>query len=496
MPPNVDTEAIADDEAIATIINKFQVYCFPRRLRVKEYFVNYDHLRSGRVTATNFSRVLDTIGVRLTEKECIDLAEHFTQEGPNVVPPQVVNYAKFCQAIDEVYEEGPATADMTSSPSGTVLKTFQPNTVEDEQALMNCLHKLAALCKTRGIVLKECFVDLERAANNPSPSRQAARRAGKVTRSQFLRSFPFVKEFTKPEMEMLADRYKTDCGNVHFMALHNDVTEYLHTAEQPFARSELVLRPDQAEWAHNSLDPVAKLRSKVVERRIRIDEHFLDFDPLRKGVCTVRQVKTVFTILNIEKDLAPKEYDAILEMYTREDGLWCYREFCTEIDKDFTTQGLEKAPLAVVRYPDAETTSPARRNKRILSLEQETMLAEKIYPRLRYIVKTRGIHLNPTFTDMDRMNKGVITKGQFVRCLDMLNFGLDQESVAVLCAQYCDRGNHIDVNYRDFIRDVDKADEDQQLALEQHQNPHQGWSPPKYFDHRGRIGKEGVAVDI
>jgi hypothetical protein len=486
MPPS--------DEAIAEIIHKIQTYIFPRRLRVKEFFVNFDPLRCGRVTVPHFSRAIDTIGVRLTEKECLDLSEHFTQAGPGVVEPQVVSYARFCDVLDEVFADGgPAVAQMSSSPSSTMLATFQPNSFEDEDYIMHILHRVAALCKTRGMVLKECFMDTERDPKNPSPSRQTARRAGKVTRKQFLRFFPFVKEFSKADMDAIAERYKTEGGDVHFMALHNDVTEYLHTGEQPFAQSTLVLRPDPAKWAQQSLDPVHKLRAKIVERRVRITEHFQDFDPLRKGICTVRQVKTVFTILNIEKEVTRSEFDTIVSKYLRHDDMFCYTDFCEDIDKDFTTKGLEAMPLATVNMPDKKTTAPARRNKRVLTAEEQDEI-NRIEDYLRYHVRTRGIHLNPTFKDMDKMHKGFITKGQFMRCLDMLKFGLNQESVKLLASLYADRGNHLDVNYVDFIKSVDKPDADSVIALAQHQQTYKDWVPPTYFDHRGNIGKAGIAV--
>jgi Ca2+-binding EF-hand superfamily protein len=486
---------MSTDPVIVDIIHKIQVYVFPRRLRVKEFFVHFDPLRSGRVTLPHFSRCIDSIGIRLSEKECLDLADHFTQAGAKVTEPQVVNYAKFCEAVDEVFGlGGPAVTQMSSSPSSTLLKTFEPNTVEDEERLMHILHRIAALCKTRSLVLKECFMDNERAPIH-SPSRQYPMRAGKVTRQQFLRLFPFVKEFSREDIAMIADRYRTDCGNVHYMALNNDVTEYLHTGEQPFPRSDLILRPDPADWAHSRLDPVAKLRAKIVERRIRISEHFQDFDPLRKGFCTVRQVKTVFTILNIEKEVTRAEFDTIVSAYLRDDGLFCYTAFCADIDKDFTTVGLEKTPLVEVRMPDHTTTQPARRNRRALTSEKEEgIIAVEAF--LRHKVKTWGIHIRPTFDDFDKMNKGFITSGQFVRALDMLNFGLDQKSVQLLLQQYCDRGNHDQVTYRDFIQSIDRADEQQMKALAEHQNAHQPWVQPMYFDHRGRIGKGGIAVEV
>jgi Ca2+-binding EF-hand superfamily protein len=486
---------MSDADPISETIHRIQVYVYPRRLRVKEFFVHFDPLRSGRVTLPHFSRCLDQIGVRLSEKECLDLAEHFTQAGPGIVEPQVVSYDAFCKAVDEVFAEGgPAQVDMSSSPHSTMLETFHHNPVDDEEALMQVLHRVAALCKTRRLVLKECFMDNERAPIS-SPSRHYPMRAGKVTRSQFLRLFPFTKEFTRQEIEMIADRYRAECGNVHYMVLNNDVAEFINHGEQPFARSDLILRPDDADWAHKHLDPVAKLRAKIVERRIRVIEPFQDFDPLRKGHCTVRQVNTVFTILNIEKELERHEFESLVNTYLRDDGLFCYTAFCADIDAHFTTPGLEKTPLATIEMPDHKTTAPARRNRRSLSQHLQ-MTVQAVEDKLRHQVRTRNMLIKTMFQDMDKMNKGFITNGQFERVLDMLNFKLKPQEVKTLLAQYCDRGNHNQVNWRDFVKSIDHADADCELAVAQHQQPHVEWTPPNYFDHRGRIRHPAGGIPV
>jgi Ca2+-binding EF-hand superfamily protein len=431
----------------------------------------------------------------LKEEEYQALAENFTEEGPQIIEPQVVNYAKFCAVVDEVYAEGgPSVPQMSSSPSSTLLKTFVPNNVEDEERLMNVLHRVAALCQSRRVSIKECFTDNDRAAI-ASPSRPNPRRGGKVTKPQFLRLFPFHKEVSSADLEVLAERYKTECGNIHFMALHNDVVEYGYNEPQPFPTSHLILRPDEAEWYHKKLDPVAKLRSKVVERRIRISEHFQDFDPLRKGCCTPGQLKTVFTIMHIAKEVTREEFDAISNRYLRDDGMFCYRDFCADIDKDFTTPHLEKTPLKTLSMPDFNTTAPARRNKMSISEGRRRALTE-LEDKMRYRVRTRGMLLKPTFKDMDKTNNGYITRGQFERAMDMLGFGLDEASLGLLYTQYCDQGNHVDVNYLNFMKSVDPPLEHHELAMQQQQAPYKGFQPAKYFDHKGGMVGRGSSVPV
>eukprot|EP00913_Durusdinium_trenchii_P033965 g31793.t1 len=70
-----------------------------------------------------------------------------------------------------------------------------------------------------------------------------------------------------------------------------------------------------------------------------------DFDPLRKGYCAASQVKTVLTILNLSKIVTREDYDQLLQTYCREDGMFCYGDFCADVNKVFATPNLEKDEL-------------------------------------------------------------------------------------------------------------------------------------------------------
>uniref|UniRef100_A0A7S1RWH5 EF-hand domain-containing protein n=1 Tax=Alexandrium catenella TaxID=2925 RepID=A0A7S1RWH5_ALECA len=487
-------------EAVGEIVREIQAFVFSRRVRLKESFLDFDPLRSGRCTLPHFSRALGQAGLQLTQRQTELIADHFTEAGGRVQRPQSVNYAKFSQVVDEVFNTGDtgATRRMTSSPSSTMMgASFKRRDVGDEERMMNLLHKVAVLCKTRGIVLKYCYTDQDRAPTS-SPSRMNPKSGGKVTKNQFVRSFPFKKEFADWELEALAERYRvggpesTSVGDVHFMALHNDVMEATDHEMPPFPRSDLVLKPDGAEWSHQRLHPVQRLQSKVVERRLRLCEHFQDFDPLRKGVCTVGQTKTVFTMMDLTKEIDRVEFDMVAGAYMRDDGLFCYKDFCADIDKGFTMPNLESDPLAMTTMPDASSTAPGRRN-RITMTPSKLKRVDALEDQLRSRVRKRGVSLKPAFQDMDRTNRGHVSRNQFARILHMLGFELDERQIGLLCTKYCDLGNHNDVNYAAFMQSVDPPDEDAELAVEQHQQPYQEPQCSKYFDPRGGVRSLGGA---
>jgi len=217
---------------------------------------------------------------------------------------------------------------------------------------------------------------------------------------------------------------------------------------------------------------------------VRLVEHFQDFDPLRKGFCTLGQVKTVFAILKVE--VSSKDFDELTSCYMREDGMFCYSAFCDDIDNAFTCKGLENNPQAKVSMPDASTTAPARRNKMSLTPEENDTIC-LVEEKIRARTGVRRILLRTSFQDFDPIRRGHVTKGQFSRVMHSLGFELPDATISLMCKAYCDLGNHVDFNYLDFCASCDPPTAHEALAIEQTSQPYQAQRPSKYFDERGRV---------
>jgi len=483
-----------DDSLVQDLIHRIQVYILPRRIRSREFFVNFDPLNSGRVTKVQFGRALNTLGCRLTDADVEVLAEHFTEDGPNVQKPQVCSYAKFCAATDAVFNDadlslrsGDEMAFENDMLNQSIFKAnmtqFIPKEVEDPERIDHIMHRLAALCKSRGLVFKYLFQDFER-GGNPSPSRMNPARGGKCTKAQFHRIFvlTFCKnEFKEDDIQYLMERYKTDGGDIHFQSMHNDISEVLSPQPPPFPTSELILKPDSTKWDHMSLNPVKKVQSKVVEKRVRLSEFFKDFDPLRKGFCTAGQLKTVLTISNLEKEIDRNDFNHLIEIYSRDDGMFCWKLFARDVDEAFAVPGLEKDPLTTTCLPDATTTAPGRRNRMCLNSAQREKI-NALEDKIRARIRKRRILMKPAFLDMDRAHTGQVTRNQFYRVMGTLGFEINEEEVAMLAGFYCDRGNHNDFNYVDFIKACDPPVAEEEVAMQQLNAPYQDEAPSKYFD--------------
>lgn len=480
------------DEEIGELIARIKIYVFPKRIRVREFFLDFDRLRCGRVTKLSFHRGVITIGVRFTEEELEALATHFTEDSAKVMPPQVVNYVAFCKAVDEVFETGLPEEELglSMSPSSSQLLFFDPKTLDEEDRFYQLMHKLAMLCTSRGVYLKLCYQEHSR-SETTSPSKLKTYLLGKISKNHFVRQFPFKKEFTLEEIELIAKHYMTAEGDVHFMALTNDISSS-EISNQPVPdKPRGQTQPQGIEWSQSRFSPVDLLRSRVVEKRVRVKEHFQDFDPLKKGVCQAGQVKAVFTILNLTHEIEPHDFDALLQTFSRDDGMFDYVAFCEEMDKDFVTRNLQKDPLLHTALPDELTTQPSRRNYQTVSDARKAEIA-KLEEKIKANIKIKRINLIPPFKDMDKTNNGHVTRCQLSRVMSSMGFNLDEDSITLLCQQYCDLGNLIDFNYCDFLASVDVMRVDEDIAVEQSFHPAKAEEGCKfYFDQHRKIMPKG-----
>ena len=79
---------------------------------------------------------------------------------------------------------------------------------------------------------------------------------------------------------------------------------------------------------------------------------------------------------------------------------------------------------------------------------------------LRHVMTTQGVELKPMFRDFDKTNRGYITRHQFERVLTQQHLKpRTGKIISLLLKKYMNNGNLVDVNYADFIRDIDIPDE-------------------------------------
>ena len=63
------------------------------------------------------------------------------------------------------------------------------------------------------------------------------------------------------------------------------------------------------------------------------------------------------------------------------------------------------------------------------------------------------------FQDYDITKNGHVTKAQFLRVLDLLKITAPPEIMQYLLRRYLDKGNVDEVNYVDFVEDIDSSEQ-------------------------------------
>jgi Ca2+-binding EF-hand superfamily protein len=212
------------------------------------------------------------------------------------------------------------------------------------------------------------------------------------------------------------------------------------------------------ETGNNPSDIEKRLQAKVVMKRVRIEEFFIDFDKLRRGKVTKKQFESILSMLNF--NLTKEEFDSLAAKYKTNDPeeMFNYKDFCASINAAFTTYGIQKVPLARVEPVTVENTTLARRKYLDLT-EDEADKINYILNEYRKAVQIKRIHLKPMFQDFDITKNQHVTKHQFLRTLAQLGVAAEEDVLNVLLKVYMDRGNTDEVNYFDFCNDIDSPEQ-------------------------------------
>jgi Ca2+-binding EF-hand superfamily protein len=480
------------NDYVEELVDRIRNFVFSRRVRVSELFKDFDRFRTGRCSTAQFHKALKNFQLKppMTSGEIHMLIDHFTMH--DAQPPLIVNYKVFCDQVDGIFAAPPKVAKADAKPSecmesvGTLreLGCFHHNEVPDMDELHHVLHRVAVLCKTKGYVWDALFRDFVTCPTTVNPMQQ-------VTVSQFRRNFPFRGELGEHAVNLLIKRYGTDFVNgspvrVNFQALHNDVSEAGKESEYESAKAVGRTRR-KCSWTNDSLLAFERLAARVIQRRVRLEDYFRDFDNLRKGVCTLGHLKTVLGMLNLAQDLTAKDFGELGQMYINAGGKFRYVDFCKDVNSGFGKKPLFAHPTAVVKMVDASTTAHARFNQLKLAPEDQRHF-DLLEAKVRTWVINERIQMRPFFYDMDTYNKGVVKRPQFKRVLCMVNLKVNDNEAELLADGYCNRGNVDEVDYNRFLKAVDPFTPDQQLANDQYNAIDQDVSHCKqYFDDNGTI---------
>lgn len=435
-----------------------------------DYFLDFDRLRKGFVSEARFRSALGNVNSEFTEVEIQQLLDKYRTDKDQV------DYRSFCQDVDRLFRKEEATGTGFASTQ----KKFDR---EESKQLSDVLKVLRTTIKANRILLKPTFADFDTTQKQRVTVQQFARVLKQLnimpTQDEFdlicryyfdkgntreVNYIKFCHDVDKPEdmfkdLGIVMDTVKKDdlsdtlpksiLGRATKSNFFADTTKGINVLENRFSKPTINL-------ANDPNDVENRIQTIVLMKRIRIGEFFRDYDKLRKGKVTANQFTTVLSMLNFK--LTDEEYDYLIEKYKTEDGMVNYSAFVETIDSAFTIKGIDKAPSTKVETLEKSTI--LQRNKKLLDYDEDDMKdMQELMEAYRNVVKTKRLNLKPMFQDFDKTNSGHITKTQFVRVLNQLSIDLSHNILSLLLKKYMDKGNASEVNYFEFINDVDRPED-------------------------------------
>eukprot|EP00994_Dinema_validum_P003048 NODE_1695_length_872_cov_48.782503_g1333_i0.p1 GENE.NODE_1695_length_872_cov_48.782503_g1333_i0~~NODE_1695_length_872_cov_48.782503_g1333_i0.p1 ORF type:complete len:243 (+),score=67.08 NODE_1695_length_872_cov_48.782503_g1333_i0:135-863(+) len=201
---------------VQNLLGKIQAHCNKNRIRITEFFNDFDKLRSGLVSREQFKRCIAMLGmVNIMNDYDFDM---IFRNYSSIKEPSKINYYAFCDAVDAVFtfknmEKNPMLST-TKLVQHSIKRPSTPNLTPDQWDQFERLMKFFVDETTsRGLILKEFFRDFD------------FHSCGRVTASQFQRCFPF--RIDTPSIDILVQRYKDESGDVNYLAWVYDVEDII-----------------------------------------------------------------------------------------------------------------------------------------------------------------------------------------------------------------------------------------------------------------------------
>jgi Ca2+-binding EF-hand superfamily protein len=448
-----------------------------RRIRVSEFFRDFDPLRSGYITKGQFVRCMSqNLGLPLTDEEFGQIADKYigNEQG-------MVNYPLFIGTIQLPFN--PHNLDGKPNKQIEVLPKFptdKTTPLSNQEKVKELLEICAAYYKSRGITIRSSYEDFDR------------HNKGYITLSQFHRSFPGPPEVSESEIALLAQSYYDPVVKLynyfHFGLDIKSIWEQgnddaLFSIQNP---SSPVPQPSDID------DILQKIRDAVYKYGIRTTEFFFDHDKFRSGIITRNQFNCGLSAsVSQRAHLTQEEIDKVADHFSLPDGNVKYKAFCDIMENAYTEADLEKKPTQTIERP---LRGHLYEHVNTLTEEEEIKL-EHIMEDLKTQTRKRRLLLYPYFTDFDK-KKGFtrgVTKAQFERILHFLSLYVSPEGLELIEMKFQNPLNG-DIKYSAFVQAIDEeytgqvAEDDQCLSPRQSQEKFQSAKPSQeYVDIRQLI---------
>ena len=122
---------------------RLQAVVAKERVRIKEFFIDFDKLRKGQVGVSAFRTCLGTLNFRFAESEIQQILDKYQDH------TGLVNYAQFCNNVDYVFSDQCDPIAVIENSKSTA------NFNDEEKTIMiNMLEAIRVEIKNRRVLIK------------------------------------------------------------------------------------------------------------------------------------------------------------------------------------------------------------------------------------------------------------------------------------------------------------------------------------------------------
>ncbi|KAI8916058.1 hypothetical protein EDD86DRAFT_250783 [Gorgonomyces haynaldii] len=404
---------------------KVKKHIYKNRIRLIEFFRDYDRHNCGYVTEEQFHAGLKNVNIPMTRAECSVLIEYWKR-------PYGLAYRDFCTSIDKVFTinhlETNPLANVEPPSREWLVSASNTLSPQEEERCAHVIARLQNLMKQRRVFMLPFFKDFDKILGN----------LGRVTKSHFSRLLStFHFQVSDDELHLLFRKYEDSEGKVNYMEFIRNIDQETYNAhkDKPSSKKDTSKAPSNNDAPQLSAEElIAKIQLYVKTRRVQISEFFKDFDKLRSY--SIRRDDFSRGLACI-MDLSQQDLDCLCEHYQDEKrpGYCRWKEFYYDIERVFGEFNLESKPTYV--HPPEKYISPFITKDNKLSPEEEVIMT-KTLQSIRNHLRIRQWSVKPFFRDFDKLCTGTghVTKAQFRRCLAYMKCDVSDEEFEILCKRW------------------------------------------------------------
>ncbi|CAH1119695.1 unnamed protein product [Phaedon cochleariae] len=445
-------------EHILTTVSMIQAHVLKNRLRICDFFKDFDPLNCGRITLSQFHRGLDALVLSGKQRFFLSLpdVEAVINQYRDPCDPSRVCWRTFEDDMDQAFtvkelEKTPSLK--VESPPKRVKELLNPG-AKNWQAVNTptrdlceeAVDKVKQKILHRRILLKPVFRDFDKYNN------------GHVSRSQMRQALHFNGILlSDEEIFALEERFNDDVGFNYFWFLKDVDSSNAEPLYTQFVTDMLKLNAEKpmekpTRREQDIVQIMAKIKGKVVRERIRVLEFLRDFDRCNEQVISRVDFKRGLSVCKF--DLTDNEVQTLMQVFASPLRKECvdYKRFSEVVEESFSQQCLERAPLIVpiqhVPTRDCE--------KNFLNFDERIVVSMA----LQKLAKKPDMQMNlsSVLKDYDKTNCGTVSQTQFLKALTLRGMSnlISKNEFDVICKCFSfERGMRDEVDYRAFMKALD-----------------------------------------